>query len=87
VTSQRNWNWRERAISIIAEVATKHGLSPLEVLAVNKHRHIVHARQAAMLAVREQTGLSYELIGDMFCRDHTTVIYGIRRAAERRSKP
>lgn len=40
-------------------------------------------RFAAYRAAREMTGRSYPIIGRIFQRDHTTVIYGERKADPR----
>lgn len=43
----------------------------------------VMARQLAMLFVRDRLGWSYPEIGEVFGKDHTTVIMGCRRARDR----
>lgn len=79
-------SWRDVAIRLIATVAQEHGVSPAELLGTSRHRHIITAKQAAMLAVRERMGLSYPVIGELFNRDHTTVLHGCLRAERRRAK-
>lgn len=46
-------------------------------------RHIVEARQLAMALIRKETTMSYEQIGLIFGRDHTTVIYSCRETKKR----
>lgn len=69
---------------IIAEVAEKHGLTLADLIGPRRHRYVAHARQEAMWALRQRTTLSTTSIG-MFLggRDHTTVMWGLRRHEER----
>lgn len=73
-------HWRDRAIREISQVGIASGITAEEMLGRIKHPHIVKARHNAMLAVREKLGLSYTVIGELFDRDHSTVIYGCRVA-------
>lgn len=43
-------------------------------------RSIAHMRFAAFAAAREIVGASYPRIGQVFGKDHTTVIWGVKRA-------
>lgn len=45
---------------------------------VSKPRHI------AYWLAREYTKMSYPALGRVFCRDHTTVLYGVRQVDRRR---
>ncbi len=76
--------WRDNAIAVIAEVGTASGISPEEMLGDHRQPHIVRARHEAMLAVRERLELSYPAIGEVFVRDHTTVMHGCQAARKRR---
>lgn len=69
-----------RARDVIAEVAREHEVTPEQVMGRSVHRHVVRARWAAMARLRE-AGLSYPRIGRILGRDHSTVMYGIRRHA------
>lgn len=79
-------SWQERAISVIADVGMSSGISAAEMIGPSRLRHIVRARQEAMLAVRERLDLSYTAIGQVFARDHTTIIAGCRAATRRRAQ-
>jgi hypothetical protein len=69
---------------ILAAVAARFGVDPADLTGQSRrHVHAV-ARQAAMLLVRDVTGLSYPKIGKAFGgRDHATVMSGIRAITER----
>jgi chromosomal replication initiator protein len=44
----------------------------------SRHAHIAQARQIAIYLIKKHTKLSLEEIGDMFNRDHATVLYSIQ---------
>lgn len=72
---------------IIAEVARETGVR-VEVLrrpvGTFEPRAIAHARQYAMWRMRQETTQSLPQIGRFLGgRDHTTVLYGVRRHAQR----
>jgi hypothetical protein len=56
---------------------------PVDRYAGLNTRPVSQARQAAMLLARELTPHSLPVIGKLFCRDHTTVLFGIRAAKKR----
>jgi chromosomal replication initiator protein len=64
--------------SIIAKVTEKFGISVEELKSKNKQRRISDARQISMYLIREMTDLSLPRIGEVFNRDHTTVLHGWR---------
>lgn len=67
-------------ISIIAEVARKHGLKVADLKGPRRNRPYVRARQEAMYRCYRETDNSLPAIGRAFGnRDHTTVLHGIRR--------
>lgn len=68
---------------IIAEEAQRQGLTSEAFLARCRAIALAHPRQDAMRRVRAETGASYELIGQMFGRDHSTITAGIRASALR----
>lgn len=47
------------------------------VLGRNRMRPLVEARQIAFYLMRQLSGLTLTQIGEIFGRDHSTVIYGI----------
>jgi chromosomal replication initiator protein len=65
---------------IIACVAERFGAPVDEILSDRKERRIARVRQAAMALAHELTWQSYPAIGRAFRRDHTTVMYAVRRA-------
>jgi chromosomal replication initiator protein len=72
---------REQRMATIARVAARHGVTVREVLGSARSGLIVEARHAAMVEVRLEFGDSAAAIGRLFNRDHTTVLYALRKAA------
>lgn len=66
-------------IDIINAVATYYKISPDDIYSQNRAQAIALARQIAMYLCREQTGLSLPKIGEIFGRDHTTVMYANKK--------
>lgn len=64
--------------SIIAKVSERFGVSVEEFKSKNKQKRIAEARQVCMYLIREMTDLSLPKIGEIFNRDHTTVLHGWR---------
>lgn len=68
-------------------IAIKHGISFSEMISSRRAPHLVRARQEAMWHLREHTKLSYPQIAYILGkRDHTTIIHGIKRHAERMAR-
>ncbi|GAA1483135.1 chromosomal replication initiator protein DnaA [Gordonia sinesedis] len=76
------------AASIVAATGEYFDLSVEELRGPGKMRQLAQARQIAMYLCRELTDLSLPKIGEIFDRDHTTVMYAERKIrkemAERR---
>ena len=75
---------------IIEEVAAKHGYLVTELKSPRRHRGLVLARQEAMWRCKMETNNSFpEIARALGGRDHTTILHGVRRHAERiaRVKP
>lgn len=69
---------------IVSEVCEKYQLTPELLLGHRRARAIAWPRQEIMYRASKETAASLPLIGRMLGgRDHTTVIYGIRRHEER----
>ena len=66
---------------IIYNVATKHHLMIEDLTGHSRRSHIVKARHTAMYEIRKQCELSLGSIGDLFNKDHTTVLHAIRKRA------
>jgi hypothetical protein len=69
---------------IILETAIAHGVPPVDIMSARRAAPIVAARQEAMWRMRMETTMSTPAIGKRLGgRDHTTVIHGVRKHAER----
>jgi chromosomal replication initiator protein len=64
--------------SIISKVSERFGVSVEELKSKNKQKRIAEARQVCMYLIREMTDLSLPKIGEIFFRDHTTILHGWR---------
>jgi chromosomal replication initiation ATPase DnaA len=76
----------EPAMHVIAsKVAERTGVPVDRMRGPSRYRAYARARGDAMLAIREETGASYDLIGAFFGnRDHTTALTAVRQARFRR---
>lgn len=63
----------------IAAAAKAVGASPEQLFLDWRNKPLVQARWAAMRAM-DRAGYSYSQIGRIIKRDHSTIIYGLRRA-------
>lgn len=74
--------------AVIDEVCIKHKVSKKDLMGHTKLRKVARARFEAWARIYAIKGTSgtrrFSLCGiaDMFSRDHTTIMYGIRRAHE-----
>ncbi len=68
--------------TIIAEVARTYNVSEADILSNRKTASLVLARQVSMYIARETTDLSYKAIGEMFSRDHSTVLHNCNKIEE-----
>lgn len=73
---------KARRTRIIQEVADRHGISMDEMMSDDRRAHVVTARDAAILAVRQDDPRrSSTRIGQDFGgKDHTTIIMSLRRS-------
>lgn len=75
--------WRAYA----AEVAVRHGLTLADLQGPGRGKAVAHPRQEAMWVLKQQGRWSLPQIGQFLGgRDHTTVLYGIRRHEARMAK-
>ena len=73
--------------TIQKRVAERFGVRVLDLRSARRDRRTVWYRHVAMYLCRELTGHSLPNIGCHFGeRDHTSVMYGIRRVADRMSR-
>ncbi|MCB1111479.1 MAG: chromosomal replication initiator protein DnaA [Chlamydiales bacterium] len=63
---------------IIQTVANNFGIKPEDILGKAQSRDCVLPRQIAMYLIREKLKLPYMKIGDLFSRDHSTVMSSVR---------
>jgi len=64
---------------IIRTVAEYYGIRSDDILSKSQNRECALPRQLAMHLCREQLKLSYMKIGDIFARDHSTVITSVKQ--------
>ena len=64
---------------IISQVCKFYNLDETVLRGSQKNKGTAEARQVAMYLVRKLTNLSFPDIGQEFARDHSTVIYAIRK--------
>jgi chromosomal replication initiator protein len=67
------------AETIMAETASYFGLRREDLVSKSRSRPLTMARHIAMYLLRELTGLSLIKIGELFDRDHSTALHGIKR--------
>ena len=65
--------------TIIAEVAKTYNVSESDILSNRRTAALALARQVAMYIARETTNLSFSAIGESFGKDHTTVLYYVKK--------
>lgn len=77
-------SWR----CILRETTRKHNVSIEDICSKRRSYSIVLARHEACYRLRDETTLSYPQIGTVLGdRDHTTVMHGVRKHAERHGLP
>lgn len=74
---------REMLARVTVEVAARHGVLPHLISGPGRERPVAHARQDVYLALSD-AWWPVHIIAKMMGRDPATVVYGIRKAAERR---
>jgi chromosomal replication initiator protein len=67
------------AETILAETTKYFGLRREDLASKSRSRPLTTARHIAMYLLRELTGLSLIKIGELFDRDHSTALHGIKR--------
>ena len=68
---------------LIVRVASVFDVTIHDLTSASRARHIVYARQALMLLLRQHGYLSLAAIGQKLDRDHSTVLHGINAAIMR----
>jgi chromosomal replication initiator protein len=67
------------ADTILTQTAQYFATRPEDLFSKSRSRPLTNARHVAMYLLRELTGLSLIKIGELFDRDHTTALHGIKR--------
>jgi chromosomal replication initiator protein len=67
------------ADTILTQTARYFGLRREDLVSKSRSRPLTTARHIAMYLLRELTGLSLIKIGELFDRDHSTALHGIKR--------
>lgn len=71
---------------IIDEVSRTTGVSVEDIYSTKRNANISNARKMCIYIIREVTGMSYELIGQEFGKDHTTILYNIEALTKKLGK-
>lgn len=72
---------------IIHAVAEHYQINPHDLLGNSQAREICFPRQVAMFLCRQELKLPYKKIGDLFTRDHSTVMSSVRLIAAHPDTP
>lgn len=75
------------ATDLVASIAARAELTVQDLRSVKRTKLFVTVRQEAMYALRMQHDWSYPQIGQFLRRDHSSVIHGARKHAERNGLP
>ncbi len=67
---------------IISQVCKFYSVDEPTLRGAQKSRGIAEARQVAMYLIRKLTNLSFPLIGAEFGKDHTTVLYNVKKVEQ-----
>ena len=75
---------RPHSLEAVAEfVAKSYGVTPGDLRSPSRKRRIVRPRQLAMYLCRRYSDASLQEIGELFCRDHTSVRYAVETVERR----
>lgn len=78
---------REQIKLIIDQVARQAGLSRRDIINRDNRDHVCAARRRAIRAVAEQfPEMSSEQLGNIFHREHTTILHNLGRLARNRGR-
>lgn len=77
---QRSLRARPNVDTIIARIAAEHGVPVGEIMSSRRSAKVVACRAAAMVAVaRARPDYSYPRLGELFGRDHTTIMHAVQK--------
>jgi chromosomal replication initiator protein len=77
---------RRSLTDIIYVVAEHYGISPSDLLSRTRLKSVAQARAVAYALARDITPTSFPEIGDVFGRDHTTIMAVVQELAKRATK-
>ena len=63
--------------AIVGAVCERFGLRPTDLASRRRSRHVALPRQVAMYLCRRMLNASFPHLGELFQRDHSTVIHGV----------
>lgn len=67
------------------QICAKYGVDFDEVCSERRHKHLVLIRHEIFYRLKVDLQMSYPAIGEKFNKDHTTILHGVRKHAERLS--
>lgn len=59
-----------------AAAAIGFGVEVVQIMGIRRHDRVAHARMTSYWLIRKGLGLSYEAIGDIFSKDHGSIMHG-----------
>lgn len=71
---------------IVMETAAKHKISPKDIKADIRKKKFVKARWECMYRLKNELNLSLSSVGKFMKKDHTTVLYAIRKYEKTRQQ-
>ena len=69
---------------VLEEVSYLYGIPVDEILGKRRFKLIVDARHEAMYRMRHELKFTFKHIGDIFSRDHSTIIHAIEKVENER---
>ncbi len=69
----------DRRTRWLRAICEHHGVTWEDVIGECRAQHLVTARWACAVFLRDDWGMSYTQVGKLMHRDHSTIIYSIRR--------
>jgi chromosomal replication initiation ATPase DnaA len=67
---------------LIESICAAYKVSPFAVTSRNRRKRVSEARQE-IWRILKADGMSYPELGELFNRDHTTIVHGVQQAKER----
>lgn len=72
---------------VLFDVCVKHGVTAAEIIGPSRKPRFAPARIELYGRLHDELGVSFPQIGRIFGRDHTTVLYGVRRWRAMNGRP